>query len=170
MAGNTKPNLWYLLILGAAGAGLALDTFVIRAKASTEPVLAEAENTESASAGSRTLPSKAQPLGDQFDLAHALLDEPAFRRLDGFAKPKAEVAEHLEPTKETPNAGFGSRHRLTAVLSQPSGDLAVVDGLLLRLGDTIEGLRLVKIENDGAIFESEGKSIRLPLARPGLDR
>ncbi|MCA9274089.1 MAG: hypothetical protein KDA31_13715, partial [Phycisphaerales bacterium] len=92
------------------------------------------------------------------------------RRLDGFAKPKAEVSSSIASDSKSPMGGFGSRHKLTAVLSQPSGDLAVVDGLLLRIGDSVEGLRLVTIEKDGAVFEGDDKSIRLPLARPGLDR
>ncbi len=43
------------------------------------------------------------------------------------------------------------------MLSQPSGDLAVVDGLLLRIGDTVEGLRPVKIEKDAAVFRETRK-------------
>lgn len=164
--------MWYLVILGVAGAGLALDTFVIRAKASTEIASDEAAETEAVrtDGGSRTLPTQTEPLGVQFDKAGDLLDSPAFRRLDGFAKPKAEVSSSIASDSKSPMGGFGSRHKLTAVLSQPSGDLAVVDGLLLRIGDSVEGLRLVTIEKDGAVFEGDDKSIRLPLARPGLDR
>ena len=172
MAGKNKPNVWYLVILGAAGAGLALDTFVIRAKASTETVVDETPEAveAAASTSSRTLPVQTEPLGTQFDNAAAPLEPPAFRRLDGFAKPKLEVIQSAAPEKASPTGAFATRHKLTAVLSQPSGDLAVVDGLLLRIGDTVEGLRLVKIEKDAAVFEGDEKSIRLPLARPAFDR
>ena len=162
--------MWYLAILGVAGAGLALDTFVIRAKATTEPAEVELQTSDTSPTKSRVLPTKPEPLGEQFDLAESRLEPPAFRRLDGFTKPKPDVVQIAQSESDSPSGAFGARHKLTAVLSQPSGDLAVVDGLLLRVGDTVEGLKLVKIENDGAIFEGEDKSIRLPLARPAFDR
>lgn len=169
MAGK-KLNVWYLVILGVAGAGLAMDTFVIRANAGTTTGT-ESVDTGSASEGAAaaTGPKRAEPLGGRFEVAQALLEPPAFRRLDGFAKPSEEILASGSENA-SPASGFTSRHKLTAVLSQPSGDLAVVDGLLLRLGDSVEGLTLATIEKDGAIFEGEGKSIRLALARPGFDR
>ena len=165
-----KLNLWYLVILGLAGAGLAMDTFVIRAKAGTT---GGTENADAASASdsAAAVPDskRAEPLGGRFEVAQALLEPPAFRRLDGFAKPSEEILASGSENA-SPATGFAARHRLTAVLSQPSGDLAVVDGLLLRLGDSVEGLTLAVIEKDGAVFEGDGKSIRLPLARPSFDR
>lgn len=171
MAGKKKPNLWYLVILGVAGVGLALDTFVLRANAGTQAATDQAADTESsaASENAKVAALPRDPLGERFDLAASQLSLPAFRRLDAFAKPGSDDIQSTS-TESAPGGGFGSRHRLTAVLSQPSGDLAVVDGLLLRIGDTLEGLKLSKIENDGAVFEGEDQTIRLPLARPGLDR
>lgn len=170
MAGTKKPNLWYLVILGAAGAGLAFDTFVLRAKADSgagadDPALDSTQLPGPRAAAA----SRNEPLGARFDAANDLLESPAFRRLDGFAKPNSEIID-LRPDASGTTGGFAARHRLTAVLSQPGGDLAVVDGLLIRVGDSVEGLRLMAIEKDGAIFEGEGKQLRLPLARPGLDR
>lgn len=165
-----KPNVWYLLILGVAGAGLAMDTFVIRAKAGTTTGT-HIVDAGSASEGTATTtgPKRAEPLGGRFEVAQALLEPPAFRRLDGFAKPSDEII--AGPSENgSPASGFAARHKLTAVLSQPSGDLAVVDGLLLRIGDTVESLRLSVIEKDAVVFDGEGKSVRLPLARPGFDR
>jgi len=162
--------MWYLVILGVAGAGLAVDSFVLRAKAGTE-VAAETELQTDAATGSpaQAIAKKAEPLGDRFEVAQAMLEAPAFRRLDGFAKPSDEII--AGPSENgSPATGFAARHRLTAVLSQPSGDLAVVDGLLLRIGDSVEGLRLSVIEKDAVVFEGDGKSVRLPLARPGFDR
>lgn len=171
VAGKQKPNLWYVVILGVAGAGLAFDTFVLKAKAGTETPETDEQTLSNASLQlSSTLPEKREPLGAKFDEAESLLGAPAFRRLDAFSKPRPEEITQITPETVNPNSGFASRHKLTAVLSQPNGDLAVVDGLLLRIGETVEGLRLTKIENDGVFFEIDGKLIHLPLARPGLDR
>ncbi len=172
MAGKKKPNLLYVVILGVAGVGLAVDTFILRADAGTVAVTTENQaDAQTSSVGAPKVMVKNEPLGERFDEAMALLASPAFRRLDGFSKPNLDSSEPVQSTEgESVGVGFASRHRLTAVLSQPSGDLAVVDGLLLRIGEKVEGLRLTKIENDGVYFESEGKTIRLPLARPGFDR
>lgn len=171
MAGTKKPNLWYVVILGAAGAGLAFDSFVLRAKADSEPTTEDAaiEAAATLSSTAAVKAAKNEPLGARFDAASALLESPAFRRLDGFVK-ASDDALIASPENSGTSGGFASRHKLTAVLSQPSGDLAVVDGLLLRVGDSVEGVKLTAIEKDGAIFEVEGKQIRLPLARPGFDR
>ena len=171
VAGKQKPKLWYVVILGVAGAGLAFDTFVLKAKAGTEAPDTDEQSVSNASIQpSNPLPVKREPLGAKFDEAESLLEAPAFRRLDAFTKPRPEEITQITPETVNPNSGFASRHKLTAVLSQPSGDLAVVDGLLLRIGETAEGLRLTKIENDGVFFEIDGKLIHLPRARPGLDR
>jgi len=171
VAGNKKPNLWYVVILGVAGAGLAFDKFVMSAEAHSETVGTEDQvvDTQSTTALQSAIIHN-EPLGERFEEAESLLAAPAFRRLDGFSKPIADFTPQTSSDSKATGGGFASRHKLTAVLSQPSGDLAVVDGLLLRIGETVEGLRLTKIENDGVFFEFEGKVIRLPLARPGLDR
>lgn len=170
MATKAKPNLWYVVILGVAGAGLGFDTFVLRAKATPGSLAVDSGTTSAPITGTSLTPTKPnEPLGDRFEAASALLEAPAFRRLDGFIKPSPEsVGVTSDDASKT--GGFLTRHKLTAVLSQPSGDLAVVDGALLRVGDTVEGLRLSVIEKDGVVFEAEGKQIRLPLARPNLDR
>ncbi len=171
MAGNKKPNLWYVAILGVAGAGLAFDKFVLSAQAGSETVGTEDRAVDEKSiAAPQSAVIHNEPLGERFEEAQLLLKAPAFRRLDGFSKPTAAFESQTTSDSKSPGGGFASRHKLTAVLSQPSGDLAVVDGLLLRIGESVEGLRLTKIENDGVIFEIDGKIIRLPLARPGLDR
>ena len=170
MGAKAKPNLWYVVILGVAGAGLGFDTFVLRAKATSEAPTVDSASPAAPVMGASLAPSKPnEPLGERFEAASDLLEAPAFRRLDGFIKPSPEsVGVTSDDASKT--GGFLTRHKLTAVLSQPSGDLAVVDGALLRVGDTVEGLRLSTIEKDGVIFEAEGKQIRLPLARPNLDR
>lgn len=172
MAGK-KPNLIHVGIIGAALGGLAFDKFVLRAEADTVvPIEAVEQPTGmGASADSQAIPRNTEPLGKRFEKAGQRLSLPAFRRLDAFSEPAAEVVLQAESENPTPQStGFASRHHLTAVLSQPSGDIAVVDGRLLKIGDTVEGVELIKIETDGAVFKLGEQEIRLPLDRPGLDR
>lgn len=171
MAGK-KPNLIHVGIIGVAIGGLAFDKFVLRAEADTvanaeTDAQADLTNTSNASVASRN----SEPLGERFEMAGQRLALPAFRRLDAFSEPAEEVMVQVESENTSSRGtGFSSRHQLTAVLSQPSGDIAVIDGRLLKIGDTIEGVELIKIETDGAIFSLGEQEIRLPLARPGLDR
>lgn len=172
MAGK-KPNLIHVGIVGAALGGLAFDKFVLRAEADTVVPTESLEQTAGvdSSADTQEVSLNTEPLGERFEQAGQRLSLPAFRRLDAFSEPAEEIvlqAESENPTHQ--GTGFTSRHQLTAVLSQPSGDIAVVDGRLLKIGDTVEGIELIKIETDGAIFKLGEQEIRLPLDRPGLDR
>ena len=172
MAGK-KPNLIHVGIIGVAIGGLAFDKFVLRAEAGTAgpvDVAAHAESTEVAT-GTQSDVRNSEPLGERFELASRRMPLPAFRRLDAFSEPAEEVVLQVESEKPSQqNTGFASRHRLTAVLSQPNGDIAVIDGRLLKIGETVEGVELIKIEPNGAIFKLGEQEIRLPLDRPGLDR
>lgn len=172
MAGK-KPNLIHVGIVGAAIGGLAFDKFVLRAEADivTPTETIEQPGVVSENAAVQAVSRNTEPLGLRFEQAGQRLSLPAFRRLDAFSEPAEEIV--LQVQSENPsqqNTGFASRHHLTAVLSQPSGDIAVVDGRLLKIGDTVEGVELIKIETDGAVFKLGEQEIRLPLDRPGLDR
>lgn len=172
MAGK-KPNLIHVGIVGAALGGLAFDKFVLRAEADIVVPTESLEQTAGvdSTADTQAVSLNTKPLGERFEQAGLRLSLPAFRRLDAFSEPAEEIVLQAESENSThQGTGFASRHQLTAVLSQPSGDIAVVDGRLLKIGDTVEGIELIKIETDGAIFKLGEQEIRLPLDRPGLDR
>jgi len=173
VAEKKKPNLVYLAILAVAGGGLAFDKFVLSAEADTgEPVVAEVLDGQQTQLAAITTEIVREPLAARFNIAHRQLSQPALRRLDAFSEPPEDIVIQTSTDEAiTPvGGGFASRHKLTSVLSQEAGDIAVVDGILIRVGETIEGVELIKVEPDGVIFRSGDTEIHLTLARPGLDR
>lgn len=172
MAENKKPNLVYVAVLAVAGGGLMFDKFVLRADAGVgEAIPIAAETAQPEQNASKSPAIEREPLAGRFNEAEGQLLIPALRRLDGFSEPVDDIEIGTQKvTEPTAGGGFASRHRLTSVLSQEGGDIAVVDGLLIKVGETIDGVKLIKVEKDGAIFQSGEIEIRLPLARPGLDR
>ena len=172
MAEKKKPNLVYVAVLAVAGVGLAFDKFVLSAEAGVGNVHAVAVvDTASTPQAVATAETPREPLADQFNNAFTRLPPPVLRRQDAFSRPHvASTGVAITETSVQTGAGFESRHRLTSVLNQKSGDIAVVDGQLIKIGDVIEGMELVQVEKDGAVFRSGDTEIRLQLARPGLDR
>jgi hypothetical protein len=173
VAEKSKPNLVYVAVLAVAGGGLAFDRFVLSAKASDgEQAVSNVQEGPADQRADHSVTAVRKPLAERFNAALAQLPPPVLRRQDAFSKPIEAIVESAAAieSKSPAGAGFASRHKLTSVLSQKSGDLAVVDGQLIKIGDLIEGLELVLVEKDGAVFRSGDTEIRLLLARPGLDR
>lgn len=173
MAGTNKPNLWYVGVLVLACGAIAFDRFVVGAEAGeVDNVSGEVvPGTEGEAAADTVQMQPREPLGKRFAVVSDQLAPPVQRRLDGFgsvARNSVSSGQSLE--NHAAKGGFATRHRLTAVLNQVGGDLAVVDGKLLHLGDVVEGAKLVSISPDGVIFQADGEFIELTITRPGFDR
>jgi hypothetical protein len=52
---------------------------------------------------------------------------------------------------------------LRAVLSAGDDSLANVGGQIVHVGEEVSGYRLVAVSEDGALFEQDGRSLRVPL-------
>jgi len=65
----------------------------------------------------------------------------------------------------TAGSAFAARHRLEAITVDPQGKRALIDDKLLRLGETLEGFRLVAIDTESVAFERDGQHIQLELVR-----
>jgi hypothetical protein len=52
---------------------------------------------------------------------------------------------------------------LRAVLSAGDDSLVDVGGRIVRVGDEVSGYRLVGVSEDSALFERDGRSLRVPL-------
>jgi hypothetical protein len=55
--------------------------------------------------------------------------------------------------------------RLRAVMRSPSGDRANLDGVILGIGDSAEGYRLVEVREYSAVFARKGGTIELDVSR-----
>lgn len=78
---------------------------------------------------------------------------------DGFAP--------IDATAVTMTAETGERHfnhRMTGVMLTGANRFAVIDGRAMRVGDRLDGYRLIAIERNFAIFESHNQRITVPLA------
>ena len=62
---------------------------------------------------------------------------------------------------------FRAAHRLNAVMALESGGYAIVDGRRLRVGQEIDGFRLVEIRVRSIVLESAGLQIELTLSDTG---
>jgi hypothetical protein len=91
----------------------------------------------------------------------------AFR--DPFHVPKAWVDNPRPVRNPTPSsaAAFESAHHLTAVVLDGRRSRAVIDGSLLRLGQSVGGHVLVAVTPDLAILECGNSRVALKLERTG---
>ena len=113
-----------------------------------------------------TVSSHAQ--ADDRPLRHDPFTRPALALLSaGNARGADAVAEALPPPPPW------SPH-LTAVMIAGRESLAVVDGEIVRLGEEIDGHRLVQVRDREAVFQKGSKrsvvEIRTTLSKPGKER
>jgi hypothetical protein len=72
------------------------------------------------------------------------------------------VAEEAAPKPSDPVESFADTHKLTSVLISGSGGIAMVNGKMLRMGQEIEGYRLVGLAPGSATFRSgSGTEVQL---------
>jgi len=172
----TKERKVYLAILATAGAVLAADQLL-----STGPRSADA--SERASEPADTPPAAADdPVADQSPPAsepvgseNVLADwnERARHALDAVRSDDGapDAADALNPPSRPDQAaqpadpadGFARRHRLTAILVGEGRGVAMIDGRPVRVGESLDGLVLVALEDRAAVFEHEGERLRLEL-------
>ena len=83
-------------------------------------------------------------------------------------RPEAPVATS---STEVRVLGFGRRHELKAIVNGSGQDgSAFIDDRFVRVGQTIDGFRLVKIGYRMAVLESNGEQVVLRLKEPERDR
>ncbi|MBM4018486.1 MAG: hypothetical protein FJ288_09205 [Planctomycetes bacterium] len=161
--------------------GLAVDRLLVssetlqpaRAAASPlpSPVLAAAKaapGAPAAATGSFASPQPARMAERLKALAAGPDHDPAAIR-EAFAPSDAWLALLTAPKEKDIKvdlaAEFARRHRLTSLLLAGPAGCAVVDGKVLRIGQQIDGFRLVGLAPDGAMFRSvrEEAEAKLPL-------
>ncbi|MFN7021806.1 MAG: hypothetical protein ACK4WH_10835 [Phycisphaerales bacterium] len=88
-----------------------------------------------------------------------------------LAQPKARPADEDQGPQSDPAESWARGRKLTSIVRFSSEFKAVVNGRALRLGDSLDGLTLVAIDETSgrAVFADEGRglSVTLDLPRPG---
>ena len=100
------------------------------------------------------------PQRDPFQMSQAML-----------ARMQAPAAQETEPVNTPPGPDrpsteeFQSRHRLDAVLVSGGASLAVVNGLTVHLGESVDGFTLLSVEDRSAMFArgTDRVTLTLPL-------
>ena len=93
---------------------------------------------------------------------HACGAEPTVLQHDPFARPQLGLlAQENDTARATGVPDVAWTPHLTTVMVAGKDSMAVVDGTILRLGESLAGYRLVKIRDWEAIFQKDGKRIVL---------
>ncbi len=106
-----------------------------------------------------------------------LPDTAADNARDPFALAPAALAILAPPPSETPAEpeqgadavdanNFDKKHRLSAVVRVDRCWLAIIDGMLLEPGQTLDGCSLVEVDEHSATFQCPHGSARLILENP----
>jgi len=168
----TTSRKAYLGVFALALAALAVDRFVLggggsgpdRAAASVVSGTATVE-MEEAILPTTAAPPKRESLADRLEAlavgqeANAEAMRDVFRPCESWLlRPRTG-----SPHSPSPAEVFVQQHRLESVLLSGSAGYAIVDGGLLRIGETIAGYTLVELVPQGAVFQAEGSRFRVDL-------
>ena len=114
-------------------------------------------------------------LADRLDLiarSHALLLDDvhdAFRAAPDWYPPQRAAQGTTDNTAPATVETFPIRHRLMAVLQGDGGvDRAIVDGRPVRVGQIVDGFRLLNVTTRSALFERDGQTVELQIAEPAV--
>ncbi len=58
---------------------------------------------------------------------------------------------------------FSATHKLTAIMASKTGGVAMVDGVPVRVGQKVDGFKLVSVNSRSAVFSSGGAQVTLQL-------
>jgi hypothetical protein len=162
-------------VVGLAAAGYF---FYDRATAPAAPAVAVAASPSRATARRAALPAAAadaanEPsetvIADRLRAAAQVAGMDAAPLRDAFATPAnwtsaaAPVAAVVQPASVSAADEFRHAHRLSAVLISGKTGQAVVDGKIVKLGDSLDGSKLVAIGRLFARFTVGGDKVELPL-------
>lgn len=80
--------------------------------------------------------------------------------LGGFGQPRSPAAAAPRPAA---SGELRPRFQLNAVLAAGSNSIANVDGVMVRVGESVQGYRLVAVQDRSAVFEKNNARHTLTL-------
>ena len=134
-----------------------------------------------ASLATRSGAMSATALADRLDAVRQMLDLDLAATKDAFCPSEVWMAElrpealevkpvRTEVSHERKSIEFGRTHQLKAVVSGGVNGGAFIGDKYLRVGQVIDGFRLVKISHRAAVLESDGVEVELKLKVDSQDR
>lgn len=171
-----KARRLYISVLGLALSGLLVDRLVFSRPGESGPgadaLIAGVESALGVSG------AQASPVG-LISVAQRLAEVARAQGVEGgpvrdaFSAPwKRGPIAGAGPDEPGEDAGgdvsgdFAQRHELSAVLLGGGGGCAVISGRLVRVGETLDGLRLLRVDEDRAVFGDGPTRAVLTLAAP----
>jgi len=88
----------------------------------------------------------------------------AFRASEAWMATTPESVQAVEHRMSA--STFRAKYNLDATMVAENGGYAVVDGELLRVGESIDGYRLVSVAERSALFEAGDLQVELALETP----
>lgn len=104
---------------------------------------------------------EAVPGRDVFSLSGAFLD-----RQKKLEEEAAQAAKAAEIPKVDPTETFAEQHTLQTTMVSRNLSLAVIDGKMVRVGDTLDGFRLVQIDSYRVKFQHNLSGSTVVLSLP----
>lgn len=164
---TTKRNI-YIGTIVLAGLALLVDRALFGGAATAPADATAVEPSAAASESSVTAPAREPVPRIRFPEGLAAYASDSLPR-DPFAAPQAVPdrvdASARQPQRAITQAEFAARHTLSAVMARASDSLAIVDGVVLRVGDSIEGCDVIGIEPRRVRFACPGREVELELRR-----
>ncbi len=150
--------------------GLVADRTILRPQGGPKAASAESPAPASNAARSGSTPAEENqsaraPLAERLNKLLPDKEDGMVQLRDPFALPVSWSGSGVENKEKIPDAAeaFARRHQLKAVVVQGQDVCAQIDDSFLVPGQTIDGFRLVSIDDRSAIFERAGKQVVLDL-------
>ena len=171
-----KERKVLLGLLGSAGLILAIDQLLLsppsgaRASTGSPATLTPANPTPASASDTRKPGATTQGLSQQAarqwnEKLHAALgDQEVEHDLNPFAEVVATANDAREAGPMSVEA-FVSQHQLSLVLLSGDTSVAMVNGKPVRLGEEIEGYRLISVDSRSAVFQSGTQTAELSLPK-----
>ena len=110
------------------------------------------------------------PCGAAFAQTRVLQHDPFSRPALG-GLPNMQGGGQAVPTRRAESATPAPKLKLHAVLVAGSNSIANVDGVMIRVGDSVQGYRLVAVEDRSAVFEKNNTRFTLQIGtQPGVQK
>lgn len=172
-----KERKVLLGLLGSAGVILVADQVLLgppqgasasqTTPAVQPPPAPAAENNDAGDSPSAALPLSRES-SELVETWNARLSEATTEGLleADLADPFAAVEQYEpEPTGLMAPLAFQQQHKLSSVMTGGDIGVAMINGKPVRIGQTIEGYRLISVDDRSAVFRAGDQTVRLVLPR-----
>ncbi|MEM1071883.1 MAG: hypothetical protein AAGB48_10125 [Planctomycetota bacterium] len=171
--GAGKPKPWAIIALAVAGSALAFDQFILTASAGETAVAVQASPLDSPVSAGASRSDQTDTSGNRRTLHQIMAsyapDENIAPSSDSMFDLPGTLTAPSEPTgraeREPPKLGY----RLSSVIERSGRRMAVINGTLVVVGDTVAGARVKAIHERSVLLTTDIGPLTLRIERPNLN-